>query len=67
MAWLLLTALGIPPSQWRLILLPFNGSLPEYMPQYQSLIKSIRQTEHLMNIAQKNPWRATHYKSDTAF
>ena len=64
MSWLLLTALGIPPSQWRLILLPFQDILPEYMPKYQSLIKSIRQTGHLMNMAQNNP-RKAHISTPT--
>ena len=41
LAWLLLTALGIPASQWWTILLLFDGTFPQAMPQYQELIKSI--------------------------
>ena len=50
MAWLLLTALGIPTSHWRLILLPFNGTFI-YGGTQCSQIMVIIHTQHFYRLA----------------
>ena len=46
-AWILLTALGTPRSQWPMLLMATGGALPTTVQQFRALLEYIRRQGHM--------------------
>ena len=63
-AWLLLPALGIPPSLWSQVLLPTAGNLPVNEDQYVNMVNYLRRQGHLFegkNMMGKGGGQQAHF------